>query len=214
MRMRVWMMVASAALLAAACGGSSGPSASERTQSAGATVTAEAGIARADALTAIAIQPSDLPGWTRGDDSYSAFGGIVTYTSAFSADGIQVSSTVAFAEPGATLDDDILRLREVQGRLMKSEQNYALDGADQAFVYDHPQAQASATLIRKEDYYVDVVVQSQDRARLDEVHDQQKLDGYTKIVFDRLQRYLADPSSVTPVPDTARYRPTAIAPAD
>jgi hypothetical protein len=136
---------------------------------------------------------------------------VISYTTTYGDDAFSISSSIGRAAPGQSIDQAVLRLRQLQTSLFRLERNYALDGADQAFAYAHPQSLGVATLVLKDGYYVSVVVQTRDKARTAEAQDQANLDRYTKAVFDRLKAYLADPTSVTPVPGTPRFGATPAA---
>lgn len=218
--MRVAVLVVPAALVmtlaaafASACGGSSGPSSGEKTASAESTATVVAVTTQAEALTALVLQPSDVPaGMPHTEGFGNEYGEVVSYSVRYGDDGFSIASSVGRAAPGKTIDQFILRTRQLQSSLYKPENNYTLDGADQGFVYGNPRSNAIATLILKDGYYVNVVISTTDKARIPEVQDTAALDRYTKIVFDRLKAYLADPSSVTPAAGAPPYAaPTATA---
>ncbi len=215
MRVAVTSVALVAMLSAFACsGGSDGTKSTAVVDGSDATVaaaTAEAnGAFDPNVLTAIALQPGDVPaGMAQSSASFSNEynGSVISYSTTYGGDGLSISSSIGHAAPGGSIDQAVLRLRQAQTGLMRLERNYTIDGADQAFAYGHPQALAVATLVLKDGYYVNVVVQTRDNARTAEAQDQANLDRYTKIVFDRLKAYLADPSSVTPVAGIPRYQP-------
>ena len=103
----------------------------------------------------------------------------------------------------------LVALRTLLVGFFKTERNNDITGADQAFMYGNVQSPGAATMTIVGDYYISMMVQSTDGARLAEAQDQDTLQKYTKLVFDRLTKYIADPSSVTPIAGGPRYDPAA-----
>jgi hypothetical protein len=212
MRVGLILIVVVTMLGAVACssgGGSKSTAVVDDSEATASAATAAAATTPSDpnVLTAIVLQPGDVPdGLAQTSASFgNEYGEIISYSTRYGSDEFSISSSVGYAMAGATISDAVLRLRQAQSGLFRLEHNYTIDGADQAFSYGQPQIPAAATLVIKDGFYVSIVVQTKDKARAAEAQDPATLDRYTQVVFDRLKAYLADPSSVTPVPGTPRY---------
>jgi hypothetical protein len=205
----VVLSIVAIGLLTACDDDGSGSSITSPGEETAAAQTATAGSFDPSVLTGVALQPDDVPAGLAFHGNYTA-GPLrtgVLYTAEYSGDGISVSSSIGHhTEPGDRRDT-IRRMRAIVTGLIRNETNLTLPGADQAFSYSNPQSLSVATVATVGDFYVNIVVTTTDSARIAEIRDQEKLERYTRLVFDRLVRYLKDPASVTPVPSAPQFSP-------
>lgn len=207
MGVRVLLLFVLVALAAAACGSDSGG------ESASPTVAAPA--FDPNKLTGMVLAPEDVNGlvgvsglFSPGEDRDIAF--VTTYGD----DRLQVQSTVGYYPDPATRDQRIEKLRRALASVIKNERNYTIEGAQPAFEYRYLEGTpSSAVLAVKGEFFVMIQLFSRDGTGEAEVFNDDSLRAYVRICLDRVQQYLDDPSSITPVPGAAQYTPPDAAPA-
>jgi hypothetical protein len=151
------------------------------------------------ALTALVIQPDELalPPASAGWNPEATNG--ISFQSAFGDQSLYVQNSVTRMRDRAIFEEQSVRLRRALTGLVGPESNYELPGADRAYIYRGVEPPQLATVAFLDTYIVLVSVQSLDGSRPEAALDEAQVGRYTETVFRRLQAYLADPESVTPV---------------
>lgn len=209
-----WILIGVAALgvLVAGCKDDGG-----NTDAANGTPTASAATPAAfdpALLTSVALNKSDLPGY-EGSAIANPLDPTTTarsFTSVFLGPEVRIQSTVVRHPDATAATQDMSRNRQVFATFGSSEANFALEGAEQAFLYTIPSPPGVATWAIVGQYLVFVqiapaVVESPSPLAADV----EQLRAYANTVLERLQRLIDDPSSVTPVPES-EFNTTSPAP--
>ena len=206
MRFRLPIIVAcivAGAALAAGCGGGNGGSSNDG----GSRGTATPDAFDPNILSAIVLGPDDvprdLPG-VSGEFNENITNGL-SFNTVYGGKSLYVQSTVGRIADKSIQASNFDRVRRSLAALVKGEQNYNVEGADRGFVYQGADPPNLTGLVFKGDFLVLIVMQSQDKTRTADATDRATLDKYMNLVFGRLQQYLADPTSLTPIPDARKF---------
>jgi hypothetical protein len=152
-------------------------------------------------LTTIVLRSSDLPsGYAPAHAFNPPNAGATSYASSFRLNGVTISSTVVQYPDVQTRDQNIDHLRSGLAKVIGPETTYRLAGSDAAFLYlssGSTPAQASLTLRGR--YVTTIVYQTTDLSQSAIVTNRAELEQYSALMFDRLQKLLVDPSSITPI---------------
>jgi hypothetical protein len=189
--------------LAAACGGGTTP----RTT----PIPSEPSV-DPNLLPSVVLQPSDLPPEYVTEAAFNPPGAATSYNSAFHLGGLTITSTVVQYKDVPTRDQDIDRVRRGYAKLIGSETTYRLNGSDAAFLYQSGAATPSqGSIILRGRYALSVSYVTNNLSQSAIATNRDELQRYSALVFDRLQKLLADPSSITPIAgaptfDTSRQR--------
>lgn len=211
-RMAIVLMVIASAAFAACGGGDSTTSGNGSSVAGHATAATDATPFDPNILSAIVLGPQDvpLPGvsgtFNPGADPQS-----YSFNTVYGGGSLQVQSSVGRISDPATRTSNFDRLRRSIAAIVKSENSYAIAGADRAFVYENTSPPISTGLAFKGEFYVLVEMLSQDKTRVAEATDRATLDKYMNLVFSRLVRYLDDPASLTPVVEAEKFGDNATA---
>ncbi|MDP9237573.1 MAG: hypothetical protein M3P30_09300 [Chloroflexota bacterium] len=151
-------------------------------------------------LTAVALRGEDLPAGYATDLSFSPPGQSATgYNAAFRTRDVSISSNVVRYVDTASLTKELPHLRNGFVKFIGPESAYRIGGSDAAFLYSGGTFPAQATIMVKGRYMVSVAFQAQAQSAAAAVTDRAELDRLSALVFDRLEKLLADPSSATAV---------------
>ncbi|HXK33048.1 MAG TPA: hypothetical protein VNM91_03420 [Dehalococcoidia bacterium] len=177
--------------LAAACGGGDGNDEPARTP------TPDTFDPRA--LTALVIRPDDLAlppiGVTWNPEATNG----ISFQSSFGDQSLYMQNSVTRMRDRAIFEEQSVRLRRALSGLVGPESNFDVPGADRAYIYRGTEPPQLTTVAFLDIYIVLVSVQSLDGSRPEAALDEAQIRRYTETVFRRLEAYLADPDSVTPV---------------
>ncbi len=197
----VLALIVSGAFAAVGCGGGSGNS------DAGSRATATTDTFDPNILSAIVLGPGDVPAElpaVTGEFNDNTMNG-VTFNTVYGGKSLYLQSTVGRIADRSTQSQLFDRLRRSIAAIVKNEQNYDVEGADRGYVYEGTDPPNLTGLVYKGDFFVLIVLQSQDKTRSADATDHAALDRYMNIVFGRLKQYLADPTSLTPIPDAQKF---------
>jgi hypothetical protein len=159
-------------------------------------------------LSAVVLQPSDLPPGYSSVGSFNPGGQVATsYLSKFTRPGDTVASTVAQYPSVGARNDGVPHLRDGFSHLLGAESDYDLPGSDAAFSYIGSTPPSQGVLVLRGRYLVNIVLQTSDDSEPGRLATRAALDRYTSIVFDRLLKLLADPTSVTPIAGAPTFDP-------
>lgn len=159
-------------------------------------------------LTAVVLQPADVPAGYAPDLSYNPSGGAATaYSAAYRRNGVSITSNVVKYPDTASRDKELAHTRAGFVKIIGPESGYRLAGSDAAFLYSGGTSPAQATIILKGRYLVSVAFQAQQQSEAAVVTNRAELDRLSALVFDRLEKLLADPSSATAVVGAPTFDP-------
>jgi len=151
-------------------------------------------------LNAVVLQLSDMPAGYEATGTFAPKGGPGTaFNSRMTLGPVVVSSTVVRFPDRAARDQSLDHTRRGFAQLIGPESNLDITGADAAFVYGKESPPAQASLILRGEFLVTVVMQTHDLSGAAAVTNRDDLQRYTSIVFDRLQRLIEQPGSLTPI---------------
>jgi hypothetical protein len=212
--MRAWTVVAGAALMALAvsagiaCNGDSSGGADPEDGADPSEPTPVTETFDPNILSALVLRPEDVPEASRVEAT-ATFNpqrdAGISFATIYRGNGQYTQSTVGYIDEKADRDDGFRRFRESIAAIVGGERNYELPGADLAFAYRGADPATATVLAFKGEYFINVILQATDESRPAEATDQATLDAYTRIVWDRLNQYLQDPASVTPIPDAPKF---------
>jgi hypothetical protein len=150
-------------------------------------------------LTAVALGTADVPPGYAPDLSFNPPGQSATigYSAAFRMNVVSITSNIVKYADTASRDKDLPHTRGGFAKVIGPESPYRLAGTDAAFLYAGGKLPAQATVMLKGRYLVTVSFQTQTTAEAAAVTNQAELDRLSALVFGRLERLLADPSSAT-----------------
>lgn len=160
------------------------------------------------ALTALVLQPEDVPlppvGATWNPEATNG----IAFQSAYGDQSLYLQNSVTRFRDRGIFEEQSVRLRRALSGLVGPEGNFDIAGADRAYIYrgtNPPQLTGVAFL----DTYVALVsVQSLDGTRPEAALDEALLRRYLETIFRRLETFVANPDSVTPVPIFLTAAPT------
>jgi len=160
-------------------------------------------------LTAVSLQPADLPAGFAPDLSFSPPGKSATigYSAAYRMNGLAITSNIVKYGDIASRDKDLPHTRGGFAKVIGPESAYRLAGSDAAFLYSGGSIPAQATIILKGRYLVSVAFQTQTTSGAAAATNRAELDRLSALVFDRLEKLLADPSSATAVVGAPTFDP-------
>jgi hypothetical protein len=151
-------------------------------------------------LNAVVLQQSDMPPGYEVTGGFAPQGGPGTaFNSRMTLGPIIVNSTVVRFPDVATRDQNLDHDRRGLAALIGPESNLDIAGANAAFMYGKENPPAQASLVLRDEFLVTVVMQTRDMSEAAAVTNKDDLKRYTSIVFDRLQRLIAQPDSLTPI---------------
>jgi len=177
--------------LAAACGGGGASSTTP--------IPAEPSI-DPNLLPSVVLQPSDIPPGYAPEQMFNPPGGSGTsYASTYRLNGVTISSTVVQYADVPTRDQNLDHLRLGFAKIIGPETTYKLAGSDAAFLYLGGSTPGQASLVLRGRYITSVVYQTSNPSQSAIVTNRAELERYSALVFDRLQKLLVDPSSITPI---------------
>jgi len=202
MTLRILLAFSAIAVLLAACG-----SGADDDGDATAVATVDPATAfDPNVLTSLVLRTDDLVSPMGGRGTFSPPGGVgVSYTTFYGNDDLFVQSTVGKYSP-AERDEQFEHLRRGLAGLVGLESNYPIDGSDAGFKYTSQDIPGITALIFKGDYYLGFTLRSANSTRAPEATDSATLDRYANLVMSRLDQYLSDPTSVTPIPGIPTYQ--------
>jgi hypothetical protein len=163
----------------------------------------------ANLLPAVVLQPADMPPDYVPQQTFNPPGASGTaYASTFRLNGTTISSTVIQYPDVQTRDQQVDHLRRGFAKVIGAETTYRLAGADAAFVYfSSGSTPGQASLALRGRYVTSIIYQTNNLSQLAVVTNKAELERLTTLIFDRLQKLLVDPSSITPIAGAPTFDP-------
>lgn len=192
----VFAVLVLVAAVAAACGGDGKPpDATSVAATAAAADTFDYSL-----LNSVVLQPGDMPPGYNVESGFAPRGGPgVAFNTRSTYGPITITATVARFPDVAARDKSLDRTRRGLTVLIGPESNLNMPGSDAAFMYRQTSPAAQASLVLRGEFQMTVVMQTHDQTQTAEVTNQDDLKRYTAIVFERLNKLIDAPESITPI---------------
>lgn len=196
------------AMVAAACGGggdSDNPNGGEDRRSPAADATPDN--FDPNIMSAMVLAPEDLDEPLPGRATFNPdpTNGVTFLTEYGDGESFLLQSSVGRLPDPVLRDLNLSRARRGMATYVGPESNYDIEGSDRAYYYYSESLRSQGTLIFLGDYFVQIIISSPNGNLAEVALDRDRLDLYADVVFGRLQQYLEDPDSLTPIPDAPKF---------
>jgi hypothetical protein len=139
--------------------------------------------------------------------------GATAYASTFELNGVTISSTIVQYPDTPTRDQNLDHLRRSLAKVIGPETTFRLAGADAAFLYSSSgSTPGQASLALRGRYTTTIIYQTSNLSQLTVVTNKDELQRFTTLLFERLNKVLVDPSSITPIAGAPTFDPNRQAP--